>query len=524
VHTALSIPEIISGILEHLLPVVASGEDDDHAAPFCVSRHEYCSAVAAAAAGASRASLRAAALVNRTWAAAALPLLWRHPTEHALGAAAVPEPCRRAWYAAQIRVVDVSGYGALWRALAGADAAAIVGRVGGGDGGSGHDVDGGTLRLPKLKDLHMVLPFKSVDASRAGLVQIRHHQAPLLRFIGARLETLSCCLTDEVVDCLENMIEPPLPPVGTVSPRIAGQKSRSQVRLRTLHLYKAIDTSGEVHLATTHRFLAWLTQEPHRTAPALTSLLFRSAYDVWTGELVDRAFCHLAFRSGLQRLCLGNENSAARVALSRTAVERVALAAKEGALSGISSADSSVLHEGQQRRRPFEHLTELIIAVQSDAIAPLMQIIPCVMRLALLVPFVADDRDYGYLVPLKALPQLRALSVELYDEPFTPRNLPALQGLTQLRELELFAGMTACIGSAELAALLGSLPHLHTLALRIRHPTWRDDTLRVVGVMAPQLRHLHWSCKDTLGPALDDAQSDSLLFPSLESLRVDSLK
>ncbi len=44
-------------------------------------------------------TLRAAALVNRAWFAAALPLLWRRPPSHALSDRAVTVPARRAMYA-----------------------------------------------------------------------------------------------------------------------------------------------------------------------------------------------------------------------------------------------------------------------------------------------------------------------------------------------------------------------------------------------------------------------------------------
>ncbi len=54
------------------------------------------------------ATLRAAALDNRTWFASALPFLWHRPSERALAVDAVTTPERRQMYAVHIREVSIS--------------------------------------------------------------------------------------------------------------------------------------------------------------------------------------------------------------------------------------------------------------------------------------------------------------------------------------------------------------------------------------------------------------------------------
>jgi hypothetical protein len=101
----LCLPEIISAILAHILPTINyfnnrvddSDGDHDHYEPL-----DYDTDTTADERAAAQASLRAAMLVNRVWYAAGVPLLWRSPSEDALGAVAVIEPARRALYSAHI--------------------------------------------------------------------------------------------------------------------------------------------------------------------------------------------------------------------------------------------------------------------------------------------------------------------------------------------------------------------------------------------------------------------------------------
>ncbi len=191
-NCALHLPKVLRGVLAHLLPVSSSrrssGPDDDE----CDDGDADDDDDDAGASAGPRSDPYAAALVNRTWCAAALPLLWACPTEEALCVKVVTTLARRAWYASLIRTVHISRWSLLWQALAGADVQTS---------NEAHLDDHGekdssihALRFPRLTALH-VKP-ESDDDDDDGLVC----QAPLVQCITPYLHRLSCHLTDAVVD------------------------------------------------------------------------------------------------------------------------------------------------------------------------------------------------------------------------------------------------------------------------------------------------------------------------------------
>ncbi len=164
---ALLIPEIVHGVLSFLKPDDPEDIDDgaDYDDDRVINATEELSRFDAddAAEAAHRAALCAAALVNRLWFAAAMPLLWARPSEEALGSDAVASPARRAYYASLIVKLRVTRRGPLWHALAHAD-----GSHGSAEGGADPVPDqrsansnveqrsgvvAGNLRLPRLKIL-----------------------------------------------------------------------------------------------------------------------------------------------------------------------------------------------------------------------------------------------------------------------------------------------------------------------------------------------------------------------------------
>jgi hypothetical protein len=209
IQFALRLPEIVSGILAHLLPANSSCESDDHDSDTGVSVASGGPEVChdddddATTAASSRSDLFAAALVNRTWCAAALPLLWAHPTEEALRDDAVTTFARRAWYASHIRTVHISRRSPLWLALAGPDE--NISHEAGPIAGSDHEGSTGALRLPRLTALHVEQHWDDDEGPPRlpGVNGALIHQAPLVQYITPGLEELSCHLTDEVVDRLE---------------------------------------------------------------------------------------------------------------------------------------------------------------------------------------------------------------------------------------------------------------------------------------------------------------------------------
>jgi hypothetical protein len=317
---ALRLPEIVGAVLAQLLLRLSQHRGDYICAPDA-GDNDVVTAAAATAAG--RAALRAAALVNHTWCAVALPLLWRCPSEQALQGAGAQgiemPPARQAVYAAYIRTVRVSGQTPLLRALAGADGDSggvgdninVSGRRNGEEGdvhggsdhggstggqekndgsGSGsseqHEEERGRLRLSRLTALHVKQYWPREVRSYNGWDDevARLGQAPLEPFIGAHLTELSCHLTSGVMERLEGMLAAtPLlqqhqqqKPGVRPSERQAGQSKQAElprattkadnkkprIQLRRLRLYGR-DTSalsGASFDAAEERLVVWLTQ------------------------------------------------------------------------------------------------------------------------------------------------------------------------------------------------------------------------------------------------------------------------
>jgi hypothetical protein len=95
----------------HIRYAEETDADDDDDEPYGA---DYAKRTAVAAA---LSTLRAAAMANRTWYAAALPHLWWCPPRHALSDGAVAEPTRRAMYVSQIRELRVLWRDPLWQAV-----------------------------------------------------------------------------------------------------------------------------------------------------------------------------------------------------------------------------------------------------------------------------------------------------------------------------------------------------------------------------------------------------------------------
>jgi hypothetical protein len=147
---ALRLPEIVRAVLAQLHTDVFDAEaigGDDYGDVDDGDGDDYGALTPVVPALDCR-TLLSAALVNRTWCAAAIPLLWREPGARALSDDAVTSPQRRALYASFICTMRVACKAtALWRALAPSSSDA------GGSVLSGND--NGGMQLPLLTSLHI---------------------------------------------------------------------------------------------------------------------------------------------------------------------------------------------------------------------------------------------------------------------------------------------------------------------------------------------------------------------------------
>jgi hypothetical protein len=482
----------------------------------------------ASAVPAGIAALHAAALVNRLWFAAAVPLMWQQPTEEALATDAVTTPARRAWYASYIQKVHVSGPSPLWRALA---------RYADHDGGQPARSDVGGCNGARPTALH-VKRFRSPVArrhSRYGQEFMQSEQAQLTHYITAGLGELSCFLTADVMGRLEAL------PTQPAAVGQAGSAARTcdgrlkAINMRKLHLYGAealafmvgVPVNNEL-TAAERRLLEWLDQAPSN-APGLKSLrlhfLFSSSF---TTEAFDRVFRGLALHGALEELVLDRCGFVGQGAVSRAAIEHLASAVRHSRL-GLNVADEAgPRHDeqhGQKRASPFLHLKVLSVAIQSHrSTASLALLLPAIRRLSLAVRNRDDgDLDEGarqILQPLSTLRQLRALHLDLLSSNhIAGSDIRLLSDLAELRELRLVGDFVGDALEADVAHTLAALRRLHTLSLFVNWEEPAPHLLRVIGEACPRLRRLTVLPTCCLGPSLDTAQAQPL-FPCLEVFEV----
>jgi hypothetical protein len=520
---ALHLPELVSAVLAHLKPVDVFDDDLDG--------DDWLAATVAAAA-ANRAALFAALLVNHTWFAAAVPILWACPSEDAPGFDAVTAPARRAFYAAHVRHVRVYRRSTLWRALADAEAISRSDGVAGGsvEMGGVHEVggvlgrlgSGGGLHLPRLAELHENIwptPNHSVSAPLTG-EQVRIDLAPLLCYINAKLESLRCNVTEEVLNrlfALRVPFVPQNPNEDLTSPGELGtqevstcvrelpqeqQRLNPAVRLRTLYLDASIHATDSDSRAMEERLLAWFTQAPCM-APTLTSVALYHVFGPTKPSIVDGLFRHFAFREGLERLRIYHDPdfTPAHGAASLSALEdivQVSMRSCRGVVGDNAwNRSATPPHTREQLVLPtFPHLRELELMLDSTAaISPLAQLLPPGLTfLALLIVndnhpddmadgdhhdntddvAVNDDEYYeddeASVVDV-AFEDNNGDAEESDDEDYddgdaaaAPPMLAPLAKFSQLRTLRIYMKGTAPLSRADLRAL-HALAQLHELRL-----------------------------------------------------------
>jgi hypothetical protein len=210
-RSTLSLPDIVGAVLAHLQPQFRDKDDIPRAAGYLDIAASYAQHRAAErAARESRSALRAAALVNRVWFAAAIPLLWQCPSPAALAADAVTTLERRAFYTRYIREVCMSWRCPLWRALADASGYCKGVRESGAADDCGSDspvgrcADNCRQSLPRLASLRLDCGWEVLSGSDWSRL-IREEQAPLLSYIKSDLEELEAPVSAALVNCLTSL-------------------------------------------------------------------------------------------------------------------------------------------------------------------------------------------------------------------------------------------------------------------------------------------------------------------------------
>ncbi len=453
------------------------------------------------AAADARASLLAAALVNRAFCAAAMPLLWRCPTGWALDPKAFTSSARLAMYMASIRSVHLVHWRCtLWQALTGGDDTGTIDSADGGLGAASHAQS--SRYLPRLRELRVGIwdyyedPYSLVGRSA------EHAMAPLLRYVGSDLEVLSCPLTANLLDHLEEqqtqqMLEPS---AETQRATTHNKPQRVLMRLQRLCLFRG-GTKNTVALSSdVERLLAWLTHCPI-TTPRLRSIELWFHGDVLEQRLVDRAFCLLAFHEGLERLSMSHGYKG----VSPSTVRRVAALGHclpeqandfEGAETGHEPCPTN--RSPQPSHCPFAQLKYLAIRVEASSASPLASLLPSLLGLRIEMsnvrPEHRDEEELRqFLLPLQRMTQLRELSAHLMfgGMRVTAPALRTLGHLQQLRVLELFNGHAKYLGKWDLRQMLHPLRHLRKLGIHLGlSEALQHQLLRVLGESCPQLRQL----------------------------------
>jgi hypothetical protein len=549
-HRALLIPEILGSIFAFLQPLDMT-DTKDLSWPLNGS---YYRLAAAAEVATCNADLLAAALVNRTWFAIAMPILWQRPPESALSPSAFVSAARRSFYAAHVRVVRITGKSALWHALAVAadyddgavpsetaaqDDSSLI--IAGGDGDEGFSTQ--RLHFPRLTDIH----FPTYETYGEWVEKDTVIDALLPRLLKPGLVSLSCRLSGDVLDYLEGISKRLAMALDSDDASIAGENEKSWqavemqagcLQLRKLHLGKCIRPDLGSRGYADERLLSWFLQMPI-VAPLLTSVNLTSAL---TDTDLARAFCHLAFVDGLEEASFDVSVWDAPDNELQAAIADIASLCYGGSRY-ISGPDEPMYrefqtsHEQQQQqqlvragRRPSAQLKRLSIAVAVEIIHPLALLLPSITHLSLDVPNgvasedeASPDEVHRVCERLGTLRQLRMLSLHLpIFSPISCVDIQALHGLKHLRELHIVGGSSDDICSNDIGDLLLALPHLSTLTLDFGLPCLSSDLLTIVAESSPQLRHLYLHVRIDLAEALEDCRLRPLL-PSLESLGVGSL-
>jgi hypothetical protein len=539
-NRALCLPEILGLIFKHLRPrSYAQGkrvngmnciddednDDDDDGAAFGA---DY---AAKAALAAALASLRAAALVNRTWFTAVLPLLWRRPPCYALSEHAVFLRNRRAMYVSQIRELRVLWGDALYGAIAyaaaadaGSDANDNINNNNGHAHGSGKvapmSADSNAigrrriargaaapLDMRRLRALTYSVHYRNLGMTGQALVE----QKLLLRYLAPCLEELRCYVTHDLLYRLEVL-----------------QRQPQGMSLRTLHLNSWLSMRERL----LQRLLV-LLEDDQAFAPALTCLKLHFAFYNTSPETADRALHVLARRKGLRKLkpsyTRWKTSSFATLSEDMATSGPLRDAQLKGSVNTYSSADRILGHMPQtQHRRPFATLEHLEIFIDLAALPALVPLVQQLMHLDINLnegPGSAADVDSFRL--LATLTQLHRLEVSLPSlMRVSPKDMRALHRLTQLRHLALHDGsLSSQVADADVAALVRALSDLRALILHTYSGRALSDTvLRDIGLAGRNLRCISYHGWICLTQTLRPTPADTPQFPRLEQLCVSRLE
>jgi hypothetical protein len=367
---ALRLPEILQAIFEKLQLI----EDGDHVGVAAILGNREDDAGDDAdwnesTALADTASLFSTALVNWTWFAAAVPFLWKRPSEEAFRADSIVSPAQRAFYAAHIQEMHLTGRCPLWAALVGSRARCgklASTSVGAGRSNNAQGPEAAyDLRLPRLRKLFVSRDWRFVLAPEPLSVAL--DQAPLLRYVSADAEAVACHVSDDVVELVEALHnDEPLRPV----------------RLRSLQLF--VSRYAAVHVAATAmRLLAFIAGEL-RACRFLTTIRSPTIIVGIEPDVMDSAFEVFAQYGGLNTLMLGDDNDRSGAWVSAKAIAKVVAALHSPTLAPTDECGrcEQQHQQPQSRRRPFAELNELRIAVHSSAMATLAQLLTSVTRLS----------------------------------------------------------------------------------------------------------------------------------------------
>jgi hypothetical protein len=451
---ALHLTEILDAILKHLLPPPST-----------------------------LASLCAAARVNHTWFAAAVPLLWRQPPDVALCGEHSTHAARRAFYWSHIRQLHVVWQTPLWRTLAqainadGNDAPGQgrAARVAAGPTTSRGDPHLGTLSLPRLRKLSFSVNWRYDDPFTQAL---RDQSLLLLPCVSANLSELSCYMTADLLQFFEAL-----------------QRQRQRMRLREVSL-RSLNDNPYQELA--ERLMDWFEAAPSPT-PLLGTARFGSLLLKSPPAMISRTVHPFALRDGLEHLSLHGIQWPI-LALPAPLANGDAAGEKSAGLSGhkkaVEAATSGWSTNEQYcpnwlGRRPFRSLKSLHMTITARAVPSLAPLITNLTSLSIIMDDYPNDllATTGAFCALALMPTLRSLSLGLACEMIvTGACLLALHNLTALRVLDIASGeLTDDVGDAELVALVRALRHVQSLTLSMSMELSDDGVCNVLAA-GPQLR------------------------------------
>jgi hypothetical protein len=387
---------------------------------------------------AAHASLRAAALANRTWCDAALRLLWRTPSELALADDIGLTKADRVGYARLIREVHIYWRSPLWRAL---------GEVGDTEtpvASIGNDVHGGisrSLDLPLLQVLRMAHCTSRRREENDTRRWRWFPQVSLEWMISPQLVELSCAITATALTKLTEMLENALP--------------KERLHLRMLQLHGHPDNSTADQTATRRVFE--LLAHNHDMAPQLRSIKLQDLEASAMLGLCSWVFRNLWFRPGLQQLWLSDAQPHSGNVVTLRDIERAAANVRP-------SSDSHHNYSNSQRERGMrgrvEGFQDLRISADSQAIGPLVRLVESLTSLALHVELDVDPGAVSApaFTAMARLRKLRHLEVQLpLPAVISPEDICALKHLVQLRELAIIDGHANSLSDRHIEELLRPL-------------------------------------------------------------------